>query len=148
MQKSKNNESFYGYVLLHSQTDRALFHHGHIRDLLLLAGRTLNAAQFTGNGFAALRYPLAKQLVEEARALDKVKQTAAGFQRGQRVRIVRTSGATYEGVFVRVRNEAVLHLAQVTIFNRLGGVVNSRDRSPRKFPLSSVASIEVVTATC
>jgi len=58
------DEHLLGYVELHSQTERALFHVGHLNRLLELAG---NPGRFAGNGFSDLHYQDAKPLIEAAR---------------------------------------------------------------------------------
>ena len=69
------DEEFLGYVLAHSQTEKALFSMAHARRLLTLAGREDEAKACDGDGFVSIFYPTAKSLVEYARKRSTITLT-------------------------------------------------------------------------
>ena len=73
--EAMGDEEFLGYVLAHSQTEKALFSMAHARRLLTLAGREDEAKACDGDGFVSIFYPTAKSLVEYARKRSAITLT-------------------------------------------------------------------------
>lgn len=61
------------------------------------------------------------------------------------IKIIRTSGATYTGLFIRIKDNK-LQLAQTTVINKHGGQQGSKNKMQRNFNLDSIASIEILSA--
>lgn len=61
-----SDEEFLGYFELHSRTDLALFHRGHVERLLKMAGQPIPA----GLGeWTSVRHDVADPLIAQARAV-------------------------------------------------------------------------------
>ena len=70
-----SDEEFLEYVIVHSQTEKAMFPMAHARRLLEMAGREDEARACDGGGFVVIHYPTAKYLGEEARKRSTITMT-------------------------------------------------------------------------
>jgi hypothetical protein len=66
MTTEMNDEELLGYAMIHSRTDLALFHRGHVKRLLELAGRPV-PEMIDAREFWSLDWEVVEPLVKEAR---------------------------------------------------------------------------------